>query len=225
MKVSASLLLAVAALGLASPVNNNLGHREQQPDVKVNYDGYKVYRVPFADDDATIDMTVNSLAAIELQRRRDGNGGWAVELAVAPLDIAAFEATHYAGASTVLSDDLGAELAAELRVAKSAFSASTTAAGALPGLEWFNAYHPYADHVNYWADLHAALPNNSELITVGNSFERRPIQGIHLWGASGKDSKPAIFFNGNVHAREWITSMVSLFILLPSCSTWAHICT
>ncbi len=31
---------------------------------------------------------------------------------------------------------------------------------------------------------------------------------MHIWGSGGKGSKPAIYFHGNVHAREWITSKV-----------------
>ncbi|KAI0530295.1 hypothetical protein GGR58DRAFT_493838 [Xylaria digitata] len=196
------LLLTIAALGLASPL-------DQPVPKKISYNGYKVYRVSLAED--ADDNAVSNAPAIELQRRRSDSGTLTVDLAVAPGDISAFEASDLHLDSTLLSHDLGAEFAAESRV--SALSSAVSAKGALPGLEWFDAYHPYADHVQYWADLHAAFPNNSELIVAGNSFEGRPIQGIHLWGASGKDSKPAIFFNGNVHAREWITSIAVEYIL------------
>ncbi|KAH8157098.1 hypothetical protein CIB48_g11144 [Xylaria polymorpha] len=156
MKLRA-LLLAIAALGTtASPVS---------APGKVSYDGYKVYRVP-------IPSSGIPPAGIELQRRRTGDNSWAVDLAVAPAEIATLEtSTQF----EILSHDLGADLAAESAGSKT----FKYKAGALPGLEWFNAYHPYADH------------------------------GIHLWGKGGKDSKSAIFFNGNVHAREWITSVVS----------------
>ncbi|KAI1739792.1 hypothetical protein F4680DRAFT_135953 [Xylaria scruposa] len=201
MKIRA--LLAVATLGVgASPVS--------QP-AKVSYDGYKVYRVSIPSTGATAGT---SLGGIELQRRRAGEGWWAVDLAVAPDDITSFEAaaTSSFGSREILSHDLGADFAAESNTG-SAGAYYKHEAGALPGLEWFDAYHPYADHVQYWAELQAAFPNNSELIVAGASFEGRPIQGIHLWGKGGKDSKPAIFFNGNVHAREWITSVVVEYIL------------
>lgn len=83
------------------------------------------------------------------------------------------------------------------------------AAAALPSFSWFSAYHPYADHLTFLKSLQAAFPSNSELITAGTSYEGRAIQGIHLWGSGGKGSKPAIYYHGNVHAREWISSMVS----------------
>lgn len=88
-------------------------------------------------------------------------------------------------------------------------NAKAAAAAALPSFSWFSAYHPYADHLTFLKSLQAAFPSNSELITAGTSYEGRTIQGIHLWGSGGKGSKPAIYYHGNVHAREWITSMVS----------------
>ncbi|KAI1754153.1 hypothetical protein F4782DRAFT_44411 [Xylaria castorea] len=202
MKIRALLLVAIAALGVgAGPVSL---------PATVSYDGYKVYRVSVTPTGAITEEA--SLGGIELQRRRAGEG-WAVDLAVAPDDIASFEATSRFRDGEILSHDLGADLAAESTGSARVYHEYKVGGGALPGLEWFDAYHPYADHVQYWADLQAALPDNSELIVAGTSFEGRPIQGIHLWGESGKDSKPAIFFNGNVHAREWITSVVVEYIL------------
>lgn len=210
MKLSPfSLLLALAALGATTPVD--------RPATKISYDGYRVYRVSIPGD---VDTAIDALTAIELQRRRGTDGAWAVDLAVAPADIAAFEAAAPGTAHTVLSHDLGADFAAESAESATTSSSSSASASAgegkesaLPGLAWFDAYHPYADHVDYWAQLQAAFPDHSELIVAGTSFEGRPIQGIHLWGRGGKDSKPAIFFNGNVHAREWITSIVVEYIL------------
>ncbi|KAI0802253.1 hypothetical protein GGR55DRAFT_457775 [Xylaria sp. FL0064] len=196
-------LLLVAGLTIASPL-------ARPAPAKISYDGYKVYRVSIPSDSKSA-VAVDGKSSIELQRRRDKTGAWTVDIAIAPDAISAFEASPSAVHSIILSHDLGADFAAELTTSTS--SSAKVTEGALPGLEWFDAYHAYADHVQYWADLHAAFPNNSELIVAGTSFEGRPIQGIHLWGSGGKDSKEAIFFNGNVHAREWITSMVVEYIL------------
>ncbi|KAI3336356.1 hypothetical protein HD806DRAFT_3035 [Xylariaceae sp. AK1471] len=202
-------LLALAALGIGSPVTVN-----NEP-AKVSYDGYKVYRVSFDRSIADVDASLSSLSAIELQRRRQSDDKWTVDLAVAPEDITAFEASGLQITSTILSHDLGADFVVEVpvSVASTDIYKRPKIPGALPSLSWFNAYNAYKDHIQYWADLHAAFPANSELIEAGKSFEGRPIQGIHLWGKGGKNSKPAIFFNGNVHAREWITSKVVEYIL------------
>ncbi|KAI1175812.1 hypothetical protein F4777DRAFT_548686 [Nemania sp. FL0916] len=204
-----SLLALAAEAVISTPVVRSPNY--------VSYDGYKAYRIPVPSN-VDVDSAFAKLAAIELRRRRETpNGAWAVDVAVAPADIARFEASK-GRAATVLSHDLGADFARELTGSTTKDTAKINKgedanANALPGLEWFDTYHPYADHITYWASLQAAFPKNSELITAGQSFQKRPLQGIHLWGKGGKDSKPAIFFNGNVHAREWITSMVVEYIL------------
>lgn len=87
--------------------------------------------------------------------------------------------------------------------------ATTVTAQAIPSLTWFNSYHAYADHVKFFTDLSAGFPQNSEIFNVGTSSQGRNIFGIHLWGSGGKGSKPAVYFHGSVHAREWIAGMVS----------------
>jgi hypothetical protein len=203
-------LIAVAALGVGVPVSSSPVNTNTKP-AKVSYAGYKVYRVSFDSSAAEVDTYLDSLSAIELQRHRQSGEKLAVDLAVAPKDIPAFEASDLT--STILSHDLEADFTAEVSVTSS--YEAKKAPGALPNISWFNAYHAYADHIKYWADLQAAFPQNSELIVAGKSFEGRPIQGIHLWGSGGKGSKPAIFFNGNVHAREWITSKVGALLIKP----------
>ncbi|KAI1434859.1 hypothetical protein GGR50DRAFT_360125 [Xylaria sp. CBS 124048] len=200
-------LLLAATLGVASPLGQT---------AKISYDGYKVYRVSL---NSQHEASLRRLPAVELQRRRGSGETSTVDLAVSPAAIQAFEATGLTATATLLSRDLGADIDAEV-AGQSKYE--RTATGSLPSLDWFDAYHAYEDHVGYWADLHAAFPENSELITVGESFEGRALQGIHLFGKDGKDEKPAIFFNGNVHAREWITSMVVEYILYQLISGYAE---
>lgn len=76
-------------------------------------------------------------------------------------------------------------------------------------LTWFNAYHAYADHLQFLKDLVTAYPARAEIVTAGTSVGGRAITGIHFYGSGGKGSKPAIVLHGTVHAREWITGMVS----------------
>lgn len=63
--------------------------------------------------------------------------------------------------------------------------------------------------MQFLSDLQSAHPANSEIISIGNSLQGRPITGIHFYGASGKGSKPAIVIHGTVHAREWIATLVT----------------
>ena len=80
-------------------------------------------------------------------------------------------------------------------------------------LSWFNGYHAYAEHEQYFKALHAAFPDNSELISSGTSYEGRDIFGLHFWGRDGP-GKPAVLWHGTVHAREWITAPVIEFLTL-----------
>ncbi|KAI1503377.1 zinc carboxypeptidase [Biscogniauxia marginata] len=177
------------------------------------YDGYKVFRVITQGDSSAFESELESLSAIELTRNHGHIDEQHFDIAVPPESLAAFDALNYT--ADVLTEDLGVELAQEGELepypgldTSTLNAAIAGAAAALPDASWFNAYHAYADHLTFLKDLQAAFPSNSELITTGTSFEGRDLQGIHLWGSGGKGSKPAIYFHGNVHAREWITSMV-----------------
>ncbi|TGJ88477.1 hypothetical protein E0Z10_g311 [Xylaria hypoxylon] len=181
------------------------------------YDGYKVFRVVTDGKVADFEAQLEALSAIELSRNRGHIDAHHFDIAVPPESLDAFDALNYE--AETLTDDLGADIALEgelepfpgLEKGTSRVSA-LAAAAALPSFSWFSAYHPYADHLTFLKSLQAAFPSNSELITAGTSFEGRTIQGIHLWGTGGKASKPAIYYHGNVHAREWITSMTVEYI-------------
>ncbi|OTB10637.1 hypothetical protein K445DRAFT_308614 [Daldinia sp. EC12] len=173
----------------------------------VGFGGFKVLRIDTDDYTADLSSTFENLSIIELSRTRRHGGSVTIDVAVPPEHIEVFDTLDFN--VTTLSNDLGADIALE----GSSGSYPELDENGVPDLSWFDSYHAYEDHIRYWADLQAAFANNSELIQVGFSFEGRPIQGIHLWGSSGKNSKPAVFFNGNVHAREWITSIVVEYLL------------
>ncbi|KAI1799653.1 zinc carboxypeptidase A [Daldinia bambusicola] len=173
----------------------------------VSFEGFKVYRIDTGDYAADLSSTFGDLAIIELSRNHDHGNSATIDIAVPPEHATAFDMLDLN--FTILSKDLGVDIETEGPLG----SYPELDDHGLPSLSWFDSYHAYGDHVRYWADLQAAFVNNSELIQVGSSFEGRPIRGIHLWGSSGKNSKPAVFFNGNVHAREWITSIVVEYLL------------
>ncbi|KAI1348321.1 hypothetical protein F5Y01DRAFT_328592 [Xylaria sp. FL0043] len=183
------------------------------------YDGYKVFRVITDGNPADFEAQLESLAAIELSRNHGHINTHHFDIAVPPESLDAFDALNYE--AEILTEDLGADIALEgelqpfpgqPRRQSRLIANGAEAAAALPSFSWFSAYHPYADHLTFLKSLQAAFPSNSELITAGTSFEGRTIQGIHLWGSGGKGSKPAIYYHGNVHAREWITSMTVEYI-------------
>ncbi|KAK7940891.1 uncharacterized protein PG986_013278 [Apiospora aurea] len=171
------------------------------PDEQVVYDGFKVVRVNATDGLPSLKSKIASLAqTLELHSYADH-----MDVALAPGDVAAFEALNLP--SDILDEDLGASIAAEGPLV-SFNSIAEVGANALPSDSWFNNYHPYSDHLQFLKDLQSTLPQNSEILEIGASYEGRQITGLHLWGSGGSGSKPAIYIHGTVHAREWIATMV-----------------
>ncbi|KAK4223334.1 hypothetical protein QBC38DRAFT_53124 [Podospora fimiseda] len=182
--------LLVVPLALASAVPK---------ERKQTYNGYKTYKIATHNNPAEVRAKIAKFAAIPFNTRDDVH----LDVAVPPEEIAAFEALGLE--TTVLSEDLGADIAEEGPLV--AYE-SPVGVQAIPSLTWFNNYHAYADHITFFNDLQAAFPTQSEIFTVGKSFQGRDIFGIHIWGSGGKGSKPAIYFHGTVHAREWISAKV-----------------
>ncbi|RKL50668.1 Metallocarboxypeptidase A [Fusarium proliferatum] len=166
-----SLLLALLPLAVATAVPSSK---------KVDYNGFKSLRVTLSKGAKNAVAEINKLSATIL------NPGAKEELdiVVSPDNIDAV--TKIASDTTVLVEDVGAALAEE----------ETSEIYAVPSESWFTAYHSYADHLTFLKDLQSSFPSQSEIVTLGNSFQGRALTGIHIWGSGGKGSKPAIVFHG-----------------------------
>ncbi|KAI9687647.1 MAG: hypothetical protein M1820_010426 [Bogoriella megaspora] len=163
---------------------------------KVTYDGYHVYAVRFADDHEA-DKLEKRFEKYHTIRRRD-----TVNVAVPPLEVRNFNSLRLD--ARLLSTDLGQQIRDE-----SKSPVYKRQAGQLPDLSWFDTYHDYADHLQYWDDLAAAFPDNSERFELGLSHENRTIYAYHYFGGEGvAEDKPVVLYHSTVHAREWITTMV-----------------
>jgi carboxypeptidase B len=84
------------------------------------------------------------------------------------------------------------------------------------GDDWFKAYHDYNATVNWIKGLVAQYPQRAKLVTIGTSFEGRTMWGVQVLGKAGhhsNGSKPGIFYDGGIHAREWIAPATVQFIL------------
>ncbi|TEA12819.1 Metallocarboxypeptidase A-like protein [Colletotrichum sidae] len=166
----------------------------------VSYDGYQVLRV----------KTLSQLASVQEKLSTIPHEQWNhdvethLDIVVSPDEMARVESLGLD--YRVLHKDLGESIAAESQV-KSAYKRD------VDDLSWYDSYHPYADHVQYFKDLHEAFPDNSELVYAGHSYENRSIHGIHLYGDEGP-GKPAVLYHGTVHAREWISAPVVEYLTL-----------
>ncbi|WEW58670.1 hypothetical protein PRK78_004138 [Emydomyces testavorans] len=198
-------LLAISAL-LAAAFAASL---PSSPSLGSEYNGYKVVRIPTAKENHA--KVVSLINELKLNTWKfPSKVGAAADVVVSPAQLSAFEKATAGLTLETMHEDLGASIDAESATvsAYEAGSANST---------WFNSYHSYDDHLQFLRDLQAQHPSNSEIITSGNSYERRAIQGIHIWGSAGK-GKPAIVWHGTIHAREWITTMPR-FSLQRRCSS------
>lgn len=196
-----TLFLSALSLAVASPYI----HSRQ-----VSYDGYQVFRVPVGLDASKVTEIVEKL---ELDTWKAPNkAGAFADVVVSPEKLQAFN-EEVAGIEgiEVMHEDLGASIAAEQEPATDVL---LDRAAAAINSTWFTAYHNYADHLSFLSGLQAQYPANSEIVTSGNSLQGNAITGIHIYGSAGKGVKPAIIFHGTVHAREWITTLVSRLLSL-----------
>ena len=75
---------------------------------------------------------------------------------------------------------------------------------------WDN-YMNFAQMTAYINDLAASKPGLCEVFSIGTSIEGRDIWVLHLAGAD-PDPKPAVFYHSTIHAREWITAPIVLYL-------------
>lgn len=181
--VLVSTLLPTLALGLVVP-NTDL----------VTYDDWKVFRVKTQGQLESIREKLDSIPFDEWSQEATH-----MDIAISPEHLPAFERLGLD--AHCMHSDLGASIRAES-------AKSSVWKRQVDDMAWFDSYHPYEDHRQWWSDLQAQFSDNSEMVSSGTSYEGRDIFGVHMWGAHGP-GKPAILWHGTVHAREWITAMVS----------------
>ncbi|KAF2264223.1 hypothetical protein CC78DRAFT_464034 [Lojkania enalia] len=184
------LTFTLASVGLASAAS---------VAKKVNYSGFKVYRVNVGDNAVKLGEVVSSLQ-LETWKGKVASSK-VVDVMVPPSEVEQFEQSTQELDTELMHEDLGASITEETNF-------SVYAAGLAPNSTWFNSYHSIADHYAWLQDLAATYPANSEYIVAGKSLEGRDIAGIHIWGSGGKGSQKGVVWHGTVHAREWVTTMV-----------------
>ncbi|KYN04252.1 Zinc carboxypeptidase A 1 [Cyphomyrmex costatus] len=74
----------------------------------------------------------------------------------------------------------------------------------------FNSYHVLETIYKNLDDLEKLYPNQVQTIVGGKTHEGRQIKGVKL---SFKPNNPAVFIEGGIHAREWISTAVVMYIL------------
>ena len=84
----------------------------------------------------------------------------------------------------------------------------------------FDQYNTYPEILNFLTEINVQFPETSEIFTIGETFEGREIKGIKI---SSNENNPAIFIESNIHAREWITSATSVWLVKENLKTFKFV--
>lgn len=76
-------------------------------------------------------------------------------------------------------------------------------------MDWDHYFHLQTIHA-WLEDLAVRYKNIVTVIELGQSYEGLPLKGIKL---SHKKNNTAVFIEGGIHAREWISPATTTFIL------------
>ncbi|KAF2363215.1 Carboxypeptidase activation peptide [Trinorchestia longiramus] len=75
-------------------------------------------------------------------------------------------------------------------------------------------YHSFEDMAHYMYYLEQTFPRNVQVLNIGSSFEGRDLLVAKVSTAEfGNTSRPAIWIDGGLHAREWISPAVVSYFL------------
>ncbi len=154
MKFILSLSLASIAVGVSV----------RSPSVNL-YEGTKVYHVKTGRHVKDIQKRLAELSHNVWESTSDH-----IDVAIPRHEIARFEALELN--TRVLHADLGSSIAAESELKSTWKRQDSNSSG-----DWFDSYHPYEDHINYFRELQESFPENSNWTSSGTSFEGRDIYG------------------------------------------------
>ncbi|RZC35010.1 Peptidase M14 and/or Propep M14 domain containing protein [Asbolus verrucosus] len=77
----------------------------------------------------------------------------------------------------------------------------------------FDQYLRHAEINAYLDQLAQDYPETVTVSPIGQSYENRSMNIIRISSSSGPSSKPVIFVEAGMHAREWISPALSLYII------------
>lgn len=129
------------------------------------YEGAKVYHIKTGRQSADVQRSLAGLSHNVWESASDH-----IDVAIPRHEVAKFEALGLN--SRVLHANLGASIAAEAEVKSIWKRQDHNSSG-----DWFDSYHPYEDHIDYFRELQESFPENSNWTSSGTSYEGRDIYG------------------------------------------------
>ncbi|XP_017041452.1 carboxypeptidase B [Drosophila ficusphila] len=83
----------------------------------------------------------------------------------------------------------------------------------LPHIDVLAAFYTHSEINEYLDSLPERFPKRVQVKHFGWSYERRPLKVLTISNGDGKRDKPVILIDGTVHAREWISPSMALYII------------
>jgi plastocyanin len=77
--------------------------------------------------------------------------------------------------------------------------------------QWDTEYHSFADIQNWLKAAALANPSFVKLITLGLTYQNRTVYGLTISRAPA--NAPQVYFDGGIHAREWIAPAVVQYLI------------
>jgi len=177
---------------------------------KKSYEGYKVIRVA---ENNVGDLLPMLEPVVEVtQVAQDGviYNDLLVEPNLFPLVSKLMNATDTT--YDVLCSDLQKSIEVENLPGQRSVAGFRGTCTSISGINWEN-YHSFDKISSYLDCLSSQYGHIVQLNTIGMSSENRPLKVIQI-STSGRGSrKPAIFIDGGIHAREWISPATVTYII------------
>lgn len=166
------------------------------------YDNYHLYEVtPTNDQQIGLLRELESTSDSYVFLGQSGRANESVGMIVAPHKLSEF-------ASLMQSSDIDNRIV-QLNVQDHIDREATTNLRSGDTFGW-TSYHTL-DSIYSWLDsLVAEYPDIITPLTVGTSFEGRPIRGVHI---SKRAGNPGIFVESGIHAREWISPAFATYLI------------
>eukprot|EP01136_Pigoraptor_vietnamica_P018372 Opistho-1_new@5357 len=171
---------------------------------RVAYDNHKVIRIiPSTVEQARAIRGLGRFSALGLDFWQEPSFvGQPIDVRVPPQSLAAFEG---------YLREINAEFSTIINDVQELIEA--TMPGPLQAdADFFSTYHTL-DDINAWLKQQVAqYPNLASLVNVGTTHEGRTLTAIKITG-KGTGPKPGFWFDGGIHAREWISTGVNVYLI------------
>lgn len=165
------------------------------PVAAAGYDGQKLVVVNVRSGQE-LDLVLRTIGS-DNQIESHGIGIGPVHLRVTPEELDELLAGDLELA--VVNDDIGPDVWAQVQQPN------------IAGADFNDSYHTLAEINDRLDVLLAEYPDLASSFIVGQSVEGRDIRGIRISGSN--DDKPAFFFHGGIHAREWVSPATMMYIV------------